>query len=56
MSDSERAIVAINIAARKKGMYYGQFVARASREELAAAILENWPREKKRKKTPAAAG
>lgn len=49
MSDSERAIVAINIAARKKGMYYGQFVARASREELAAAIRENWPKPKKKR-------
>ena len=49
MTESEKAIAAINIAARKKGMFYGQFVARASRVELAVAIRENWPRERKRK-------
>lgn len=49
MSDSERAIVAINGAAREKGMSYGQFVSRATAEELREAIRTHWPREKKKK-------
>ena len=49
MTDNEKDIVAINIAARKKGMYYGQFVSRASRKELQAAIRENRPKPKKKR-------
>jgi len=50
MSESERAIIAINIAARGRGLSYGQFVSRATAEELREAIRTHWPREKKKKK------
>lgn len=50
MSENEREIIAINGAAREKGMSYGQFVSRATKAELTEAIVKHWPREKKRKK------
>lgn len=49
MSESEKAIVAINGAARERGLSYGQFVSRATAVELREAIRTHWPREKKRK-------
>ena len=49
MSESEKAIIAINGAARAKGLSYGQFVSRATAEELRDAIRTHWPREKKKK-------
>ena len=49
MTESEKAIIAINGAARGAGMSYGQFVSRATTEELREAIRKHWPREKKRK-------
>lgn len=48
MSESEREIVAINGAARERGMSYGQFVSRATADELREAIRTHWPREKKK--------
>ena len=50
MTESERAIIAINGAARERGLSYGQFVSRATSDELAAAKRKYWPREKKKKK------
>lgn len=50
MTPNEKAIIAINAAARAKEMSYGHFVARATAEELEAAKRKYWPREKKRKK------
>ena len=55
MSETEKEIVAINGAARETGMSYGQFVSRATADELREAIRKHWPKEKKRK-APAAAG
>lgn len=49
MSESEKEIVAINGAAREREMSYGQFVSRATAEELREAIRKHWPREKQRK-------
>lgn len=49
MSDNEKEIIAINGAARERGLSYGQFVSRASEEELREAIVKHWPREKKGK-------
>ena len=49
MTESEKAIIAINGAARARGMSYGQFVSRATTEELWEAIMKHWPREKKKK-------
>ena len=49
MSESEKEIIAINSAAREKGMSYGQFVSRATTEELREAIRKHWPREKRKK-------
>ena len=53
MTISEKGIIAINGAARERGLSYGQFGSRATEEELREAIREFWPREKKG--TPAAA-
>lgn len=50
MTENEKAIIAINGAAREKGMSYGQFVSRATRDELREAIRTHWPKEKKKKK------
>ena len=55
MSENEKEIIAINGAARAQGMSYGQFVSRATEEEIREAIVKHWPREKKKGK-PAAAG
>ena len=49
MSENEKEIVAINGAARERGLSYGQFVSRASEEELREAIVKHWAREKKGK-------
>lgn len=49
VSESEKAIIAINGAARERGLSYGQFVSRVTAEELREAIAKHWPREKKRK-------
>ena len=50
MSENEKEIIAINGAARERGMSYGQFVSRATEEELREAIVKHWPRERRRKK------
>lgn len=50
MSENEKEIVAINGEALARGMSYGQFVARASKEEIREAIWRHWPGERKRKK------
>lgn len=49
MTESEKAIIAINGAAREQGMSYGQFVSRATTDELREAIRKHWPRENKQK-------
>lgn len=50
MTENEKEIVAINGEARAREMSYGQFVARASKEEIREAIRRHWPGERKRKK------
>ena len=50
MSESERAIIAINIKARAAGMNYGMCVFRARQEELQRAVAEFRARERRRKK------
>ena len=49
MSETEKEIIAINGAARERGLSYGQFVSRASEEELKETLRKYWPREKKGK-------
>lgn len=49
MTENEKAIIAINGAARERGMSYGQFVSRATTDELREAIRTHWLREKKQK-------
>ena len=49
MTISEKEIIAINGAARERGLSYGKFVSRATEEELREAIVKHWPREKKGK-------
>lgn len=50
MSESEKAIIAINGAARAKGLSYGQFVSRATAEELEAIVFRFRASEQKKKK------
>jgi len=50
MTESEKEIVAINEAARAKGMNYGYFVFRATKEEIEEAKRKYWPRAKKKEK------
>ena len=49
MTEREREIIAINGAARERGLSYGQFVSRATTEELREAIRKHRPREKRKK-------
>ena len=51
MSENEKEIIAINGAARAQGISYGQFVSRATEEEIREAIRRHWPGERKRKKS-----
>ena len=54
MTETEKEIVAINAAARKRGLSYGQFVAQATAAELMKATGKKPPKktekEKKQKK------
>lgn len=47
MTANERAIEAINEEARKRGLSYGQLVARADAEELKRIIRAYKPKKKK---------
>lgn len=49
MTENERAIMAINAAARAEGRSYGQFVALHSAEEL-RAVIAGWKPPQKEKK------
>ena len=48
MTEKEKEIVAINAAAREKGMNYGYFVFRATKEELEEAKRRFWSRTRKK--------
>lgn len=50
MSDNERAICAINGAARAKGMSYGHFVVISTKAELEEIVSRYRTEEKKKKK------
>lgn len=50
MSDNERAICAINGAARARGLSYGQFVSRSTAAELEEIVSRSRTEEKKKKK------
>ncbi len=50
MSDNERAICAINGAARAKGMSYGHFVVISTKAELEEIVSRSRTEEKKKKK------
>lgn len=50
MSESEKAIIAINGAAGAKGMSYGQLVSRSTAEELEAIVFRFRAAAPKKKK------
>jgi ribosomal protein L20 len=51
MTESEKAIIAINAAAREKGMSYGHFVVISTAAELQEIVGRfRGPEKKKRKK------
>lgn len=50
MTETEKVIIAINAAARERGMSYGRFVSQATKAELQEAIGKHRPREKRQKK------
>ena len=50
MTDNEKAICAVNAAARAKGMSYGLFIVRSTKEELEELTGRGRTTEKKRKR------